>query len=77
MQNLAKARNVEEMTDRVMIDLFKRRIQDAGLNPQGLLGTWIEASNILESHFGKISRVMTSNRKKLQRLYQTAIKELQ
>ncbi|UCG12220.1 MAG: hypothetical protein JSU72_17230 [Deltaproteobacteria bacterium] len=68
--------NVREMTDRVMIDLFKRRIQEGEHDAKRLKGTWTEASDILESHFGKVSRIMTSNQKKLQTLYGIALKEL-
>ena len=69
-------KNVGEMTDRVMIDLFKKKIQEAGLNPKLLKGTWQEASDILESHFGKISRVMANNSDKLRTLYKAALKEM-
>lgn len=69
-------RDVQEMTDRVMIDLFKQRIQEMDLYPKNLKGTWSEASNILARHFGKISRIMSSNKESLHDLYKTAIKEL-
>ncbi len=68
--------NVREMTDRVMIDVFKKKIQEAELDAKRLKGTWTEASDILESHFGKVSRIMTSNQKELQTLYRIALKEL-
>ena len=68
--------NVREMTDRVMIDVFKKKIQEAELDAKRLRGTWTEASDILESHFGKVSRIMTSNQKELQTLYRIALKEL-
>ena len=68
--------DVREMTDRVMIDLFKQKLQANHFHPERLKGTWSEASNILRNHFGKISRIMTSNQYKLQRLYQAALKEL-
>ena len=68
--------NVREMTDRVMIDVFKQKIQEAELDAKRLKGTWTEASDILESHFGKVSRIMTSNQKELQTLYRIALKEL-
>ena len=68
--------NVREMTDRVMINVFKKKIQEAELDAKRLKGTWAEASDILESHFGKVSRIMTSNQKKLQTLYRIALKEL-
>jgi hypothetical protein len=68
--------NVREMTDRVMIDVFKKTIQEVGLDAKRLKGTWTEASDILENHFGKVSRIMTSNQKKLQTLYRIALEEL-
>ena len=68
--------DVGEITDRLMIDLFKRKIQEKDLHTERLKGTWPEARDILRDHFGKISRVMTTNQDSLQTLYQTAIKEL-
>jgi hypothetical protein len=68
--------DVQEMTDRVMIDLFKQKLQETDFHQEQLTGTWSEASNILRNHFGKISRIMTSNQFKLQSLYQAALKEL-
>jgi hypothetical protein len=68
--------DIREMVDRVMIDVFKKQIQETELDPKRLKGTRAEAREILQSHFGKVSRVMTLNEFKLQRLYKTAIKEL-
>ncbi len=69
-------RDVTEMTDRLTIDLFKKKIKEEKLDPQRLRGTWGEASAILQSHFGKISRIMIDNEYKLHSLYLAAIKEL-
>ena len=70
-------RDVQQMTDRVMIDLFKRKIKDMKRSPSHLRGTWSEAGDLLITHFGRISRVMDQNKKTLLRLYNTAIKELE
>ena len=72
----AATKDVGQMVDRVMIDLFKKNIRETGLDPKGLEGNWAEARDILQRHFGKVSRIMSSNQNKLQRLYQTALKEL-
>ncbi len=69
--------DVGEITNRLMIDLFKQKIQERGLDPEGLKGTWAEARDILRDHFGRISRVMATNQDSLQTLYQIAIKELE
>ena len=76
MRGIEKDIDIREMKDRVMIDVFKKKIQEAELVPKRLKGTWAEASEILQSHFGKLSRIMTLNQYKLQRLYRTAIEEL-
>jgi len=65
------------MSDRVMIDLFKRKINDMNRSPRHLKGTWHEAGDFLITHFGKISRIMDQNKKTLLKLYQTAIKEVE
>ena len=70
-------RDVRQMSDRVMIDLFKRKINDMNRSPRHLQGTWHEASDFLITHFGKISRIMDQNKKTLLKLYQAAIKELE
>ena len=69
-------KDVRQMTDRVMIDLFKQRINDMNRSPSHLKGTWSEAGELLISHFGKISRIMNQNRSRLHELYNTAIREL-
>ena len=69
-------KDVNEMTDSLMIDLFKKLILEAKLDLQGLRGTWEEASEILRIHFGKLSRVMVENRGNLHRLYQDSITEM-
>ena len=51
-------KDVQQMTDRVMIDLFKGKIKDMKLSPSDLRGTWSEAGELLTTHFGKISRIM-------------------
>ena len=68
--------DVGEMKDRMMIDLFKVKIQQTNADPARLLGSWGEASDILKAHFGKITRTMVSNENKLRNLYQAAIDEL-
>ena len=60
-------RDVRQMSDRVMIDLFKRKIQDMNRSFRHLKGTWHEAGDLLTTHFGKISL----------KLYQTAIQEVE
>ena len=68
--------DVGEMKDRMMIDLFKKKLREAGTDLTQLRGSWDEASRILKEHFGKISRTMVSNENKLRNLYQTAVEEL-
>jgi hypothetical protein len=70
-------RDVRQMSDRVMIDLFKRKIHDLNLSHRHLKGTWHEAGDLLTTHFGKISRIMDQNKKNLLKLYRTAIKEVE
>jgi len=70
-------RDVRQMSDRVMIDLFKRKINDMNRSPRHLQGTWHEAGDFLITHFGKISRIMDQNKKTLLKLYQAAIKEVE
>ncbi|MGB6375976.1 MAG: hypothetical protein WBG24_04570 [Syntrophobacteria bacterium] len=70
-------RDVRQMSDRVMIDLFKRKINDMNRSPRHLQGTWHEAGDFLITHFGKISRIMDENKKTLLKLYQAAIKEVE
>ena len=70
-------RDVRQMSDRVMIDLFKRKINDMNRSPRHLKGTWHEAGDFLITHFGKISRIMDQNKKTLLKLYQAAIKEME
>ena len=70
-------RDVQEMADRIMIDLFKQKLNDLNRSPSDLQGTWSEAGELLTAHFGKINRIMDQNRKALLKLYQTAIKEME
>ncbi len=70
-------RDVRQMSDRVMIDLFKRKRNDMNRSPGHLQGTWHEAGDFLITHFGKISRIMDQNKKTLLKLYKAAIKELE
>ena len=67
-------KDVRQMSDRVMIDLFKRKIHDMKRSPRHLRGT---AGDLLTTHFGKISRIMDQNKKNLLKLYRTAIKEVE
>lgn len=77
MQTNDNVVDVKEMADRMMIDLFKQKIQETNLNSRRLEGNWAEASDILRNHFGKISRIMRRKQYKLHNLYQIAIKELE
>ena len=70
-------KDVRQMSDRVMIDLFKRKIHDMNRSPKHLKGTWHEAGDLLTTHFGKISRIMDQNKKNLLKLYKTAITEVE
>ena len=72
----SSVRDVGEMTNRLIIDLFKMKIHETELDPKRLQGSWDEACEILQSHFGKISRVMVQNAYKLHSLYRTAIQEI-
>lgn len=68
--------DVYEMKDRMMIDLFKTKLQQSQADFSQLRGTWSEAREILKAHFGKITRTMVSNENKLRSLYQVALREL-
>lgn len=68
--------DIGEMTDRLMIDLYKKKIKETKADPNQLQGTWAEASDILKAHFGRITRIMESNKGRLRALFQTAIEEL-
>ena len=70
-------KDVRQMSERVMIDLFKRKIHDMNRSPRHLKGTWHEAGDLLTTHFGKISRIMDQNKKNLLKLYRAAIKEVE
>ncbi|HYR02712.1 MAG TPA: hypothetical protein VES58_05165 [Syntrophobacteria bacterium] len=76
MDTAGTFRDVEALTRRVMINLYKKRIREARLNPARLKGTWAEASGILAEHFGRFSRVMDQNASKLLALYQIALDEI-
>jgi hypothetical protein len=71
-----KLRDVGEMKNRLLIDLFKRNIHETKMDPEQLRGSWAEACSILRNHFGKLSRIMIQNEYELHNLYRTAIKEL-
>ena len=75
-KNDKNLRDVGEMTNRLLIDLFKKRIHETKLDPEQLRGSWAEACYILRNHFGKLSRIMIQNEYELHNLYRTAIKEL-
>ena len=76
MSGTSSNQDVNEMTDSLMIDLFKKIILEAKLDLQELSGSWEEASEFLRIHFGKLSRVMMNNQGTLHRLYQDSITEL-
>lgn len=69
-------RDLETLTNRVMIEIYKKRICEENLAPERLQGTWAEASRTLAEHFGKLSRVMDQNASKLLKLYRIALKEI-
>ena len=77
MQMNSSVRDVNEMKDRLMIDVFKKKIQEKELDPSLLKGSWTEARNLLIAHFGKLSAIMEANQYKLLALYQLSIMELQ
>jgi uncharacterized protein YcgL (UPF0745 family) len=68
--------DVYEMKDRMMIDLFKTKLQESQTGLSERRGTWSEAKEILKAHFGKVTRTMVTNENKLRNLYQTALREL-
>ncbi len=76
MENATTFRDVEALTNRFMINLYKRRIRETNLDPGRLEGTWAEASRILKEHFGRLSRVMDQNTDKLLSLYRIALEEV-
>ena len=77
MQQENPIRDVDEMKDRLLIDVFKKKIRERKANPVLLKGSWTEASDLLVAHFGKLSGIMEANRYKLLTLYQFSIMELQ
>jgi hypothetical protein len=70
-------RNVDEIKDRLMIDIYKKRIMDRKLDPNLLKGSWLEARDLLVAHFGRLSGIMEANKYKLLTLYQISVTELQ
>ncbi len=76
MENESTFRDVEALTKRFMINLYKKRIRETNLDPRRLEGTWAEASRILKEHFGRLSRVMDQNTHKLLSLYRIALEEV-
>jgi hypothetical protein len=76
MEKRVTVDDVGEMADRFMINLYKKRIRETKLDPRQLRGTWSEASDLLKSHFGRLTRVMDNNQGKLLNLYRTAVREL-
>jgi len=77
MEKAASFRNVEREMERFMINLFRRRIRQAGLSPKNLKGDWSKASAILQAHFGKVTRMADQSQHKLLSLYRVAVDELQ
>jgi hypothetical protein len=61
MPRTSPNQDVNEMTDSLMIDLFKKIILEAKLDLQELSGSWEEVSEFLRIHFGKLSWVMMNN----------------
>jgi hypothetical protein len=68
--------SAEAMMERFVINLFKRSIRGAGLNPKNLKGNWSEASVILEARLGKVTRIAEENKPRLVTLYSIAIDEV-
>lgn len=77
MQRNGPRRDVHEMKDRLMIDVFKGKIREKKLDPNLLRGSWNEASDLLVAHFGNLSGIMLANQYKLLALYQLSIMEMQ
>lgn len=77
MEQNAPIRDVDEMKDRLMINIYKKRILERKLNPNLLKGSWLEARDLLVADFGKVSGIMEVNKFKLLTLYQLSIMELQ
>ena len=77
MQRNVPRRDVDEMKDRLMIDVFKKEIREKELDPNLLRGSWTEASDLLVAHYGNLSGVMLANQYKLLALYQLSIMEMQ
>ena len=69
--------DADEMKDRLMIEVFTKKIQEKNLNPNLLKGSWDEARELLIAHFGQLSSLMEINKYKLLALYQLSIMELQ
>ena len=69
--------DVRQMTDRVMIDLFKRKINDMNRSPRHLQGTWHEAGDLLITGSAPCWGSVEHPTKTLLKLYQTAIKEVE
>jgi len=69
--------DVYEMKDKMMIEVFRKKIQEKKLDPNLLRGSWDEASELLVAHFGQLSSIMEVNKYKLLALYQFSIMELQ
>ena len=77
MKSNGPIRDVDEMKDRLMIEVFRKRIQEEKLDPSLLKGSWTEARDLLIAHFGKLSGIMEANQYKLLALYQLSIMELE
>jgi hypothetical protein len=76
IKNDRNLRDVGEMKNRLIIDLFKKNIHETKMDLEQLRGSWAEACYILRNHFGKLSRIMIQNEYELHNLYRTAVKEL-
>jgi hypothetical protein len=69
--------DVQQITDRLMIDLFKQKRNDLNRSPSHLKGSWSEAGDLLITHFGNVSRIVNQNRSGLHDLYKAAVWELE
>jgi CheY-like chemotaxis protein len=68
--------DVDEMTNSLMMDLFKKKILEGKQDVQQLKGSWEEASEFVRIHFSKLRRIRVNNQGKLHRLYQDSVAEL-
>lgn len=66
MRRSENKNDLGKMTDRIMINIFKKKFHEVKLDPKRLRGSWEEAKELLHSLFVKVSRIMVCNQYKLQ-----------